>query len=68
MKESFESHPDVIEFNATYKLLKIRRAVYIMVGFDGVGCSTIVGIGILEEESRESLTWLLETFKKVNPS
>ena len=66
MKEDFQSYPEIIFIDATYKLTESRLLVYIFLVEDFMGESEIAGVGLLVSENAESLRWLLNAFKENN--
>uniref|UniRef100_A0A7M5WSU9 ZSWIM1/3 RNaseH-like domain-containing protein n=2 Tax=Clytia hemisphaerica TaxID=252671 RepID=A0A7M5WSU9_9CNID len=68
MKKDFASFPEVMCIDATYKLLEIRLPVYIFLVEDSMGLSEVVGVSVLVNEMKETIVWLIDTFKKLNPS
>ena len=66
MKEDFQSYPEIIFIDATYKLTELRLPVYIFLVEDFIGDSEIAGVGLLVSENVESLRWLLNAFKGNN--
>ena len=66
MKEDFQSYPEIIFIDATYKLTELRLPVYIFLVEDSMGESEIAGVGLLMSEKAESLRWLLSAFKGNN--
>ena len=66
MKEDFQSYPEIIFIDATYKLTELRLPVYIFLVEDSMGESEIAGVGLLMSENAESLRWLLSAFKGNN--
>ncbi|XP_051165308.1 uncharacterized protein LOC127284065 [Leptopilina boulardi] len=62
------AYPEIIFIDATYKLLKIRGVLFLMLVEDSKGGSEIVGVCILMSEDYESVTWMMETFKSVHHS
>ena len=66
MKEDFQSYPEIIFIDATYKLTKLRLPVHIFLVEDSMGESEIAGVGLLMSENAESLRWLLRAFKGNN--
>ena len=67
MKAIFQSYPELICVDATYKLLELRFPVYIILIEDGNGQSEIVAVFLLLEETQESLSCVLDIFQKNNP-
>ena len=68
MRRVFDAYPEIIFFDATYKLLELQFPVYLFVVEDANGETDIVGLGFLVVEDAESLGWLVETFMQKNPS
>ena len=68
MRRVFDAYPEIIFFDATYKLLELQFPVYLFVVEDANGETEIVGLGFLVVEDAESLGWLVETFMHKNPS
>ena len=66
MKEDFQSYPEIIFIDATYKLTELRLPVYIFLVEDFIGGREISGVGLLVSENVESLRWLLNAFKGNN--
>lgn len=58
----------MIFVDATYKLLSIKAAVYLVIVEDSNGTSEIVAVCILMYEGKNSVTWFFETFKSFNNS
>ena len=66
MKQCFHSYPEVVFLDATYKLLEIGIPIYILLCEDSNGMSEVVFVCLLVTEDQESITWMLDTFKKRN--
>ena len=66
MKEDFQSYPEIIFIDVTYKLTELRLPVYIFLVEDSMGENEIAGVGLLMSENAESLRWLLSVFKGNN--
>ena len=66
MKEDFQSYPEIIFIDATYKLTELRLLVYIFLVEDFMGESEIAGVGLLVSENAESLRWLLNALRENN--
>lgn len=62
------AYPEIVFIDATYKVLKIRAALYLMLVEDSAGSSEIIGICILMSEDFDSVTWMMETFKEIHHS
>ena len=66
MKNCFNSYPEIVFIDATYKLLDINTPVYVMLVEDSNGQSEIVFTCLLVNEDHDSVKWMMETFKKRN--
>lgn len=66
MKNILDAYPEMICVDATYKLLELRFPVYIILIEDGNGQSEVVAVFLLQEETEESLTCVLDVFIKHN--
>lgn len=66
MKNCFDSYPEIVFIDATYKLLDINTPVYVMLVEDSNGQSEIVFTCLLVHEDRDSVKWMMETFKNRN--
>ena len=66
MREAFKAYPEIIFIDATYKLLELGLPVYLMLCEDSNGQSEIVCVCLLCCEDTNSMTWMMETFKKYN--
>ncbi len=67
MMEAFQAYPELVCIDATYKLLELRLPVYSMLCEDSNGLSEIIAVCLLVQEDTESMTWMVESFKKLNP-
>ena len=67
MKSVFSSYPEVLLVDATYKLTDLRMPVYLMMCIDGNGQGEIVLVFLTAVESEESITKMVQAFKKINP-
>lgn len=68
MKQCFDSYPEIIFLDATYKLLEIGVPAYLLLCEDSNGMSEIVFVCLLVMEDQPSILWMMETFKKRNPA
>uniref|UniRef100_A0A1X7TS70 Uncharacterized protein n=1 Tax=Amphimedon queenslandica TaxID=400682 RepID=A0A1X7TS70_AMPQE len=68
MKNILNSYPEVVCVDATYKLLELRFPVYIMLIEDGNGQSEIVAVFLLQEETEESISSVIDMFIRQNPA
>ncbi|KAF2892324.1 hypothetical protein ILUMI_13848 [Ignelater luminosus] len=67
MERNMEAWPEFLAFDGTYKLLKNGCTVYIFLFEDSNGESRIAGVGILSTEDKDTITWLIRSFKSLNP-
>ena len=66
MRTVFNSYPEVLLFDATYKLTELRMPLYLLMAIDGNGHSEIVGLYLTVSETATSLQGMLQAFKKMN--
>lgn len=66
MRDTFKAYPELLCLDATYKLLELRLPVYLMLSEDSNGQSEIAAVCLLVQEDATSVTWMVETFKKLN--
>ena len=66
MKTAFSAYPELLCLNATYKLLELGLPVYLMLSEDANGQSEVFTVCLLAEEDAESVTWMVDAFKKNN--
>lgn len=66
MKNCFNSYPEIVFIDATYKLLDINTPVYVMLVEDSNGQSEIVFTCLLVHEDQDSVKWMMEIFKERN--
>ena len=66
MKDIFAAYPEFICINATYNLLELRFPVYILLLEDGNGLSEIATVFLMPEETEESMSYMIDFFKKEN--
>ncbi|XP_031784658.1 uncharacterized protein LOC116417165 [Nasonia vitripennis] len=66
MKQNMKKYPEVMCIDSTYKIFSLRFSLMFFVIEDGEGRSHIVAVGILVNESRPIVKWLMEWFKKDN--
>ena len=53
MRNIYMKFREVMLVDATYKLLDLRMPVYLLLVVDGNGSSEIIGLFLVEEESKE---------------
>ena len=68
MKYNFNCFPEVILFDATYKLNELRMPLYLMLVIDGNGQSEIVSLFLTSLETKAAITNMINAFKSANPS
>lgn len=68
MAAIFDKYPEVVIFDATYKLNNRRMPLFIMLAIDGEGNSEIACLFFIRSESREALFPMMEHFKKEKPA
>ena len=66
MKLNFSSYPELLFMDATYKLNELRIPVYILLVEDSLGLSEVVGVALLVNKTKESISWLIQTFAENN--
>ena len=66
MREDFSSYPEILFMDATYRLTELRFPCYFFMVEDSLGLTEIVGVGLVVNETKDTLKWLAETFKKHN--
>ena len=66
MKEAFQAYPELVCIDATYKLLELGLPTYLMLCEDSNGQSEIVTVCLLVTEDKDSMTWMVATFKNHN--
>ena len=66
IKSIFDSYPEVILVDATYKLNNLRMPLYLMMCIDGNGQGEIV-LFLTMMKTEEAITKMVQTFKCTNP-
>lgn len=66
MKEKFRHFPELVMVDATYKLNNLRMPVFLQLIVDGNGESEIVSVFVVVSEDANTMTELVEVFKKHN--
>ncbi len=66
MQHNFEKYPEVILFDATYKLNNVDMPLFIQCVIDAEGQTEPVNLFICRSESRVSIGTMLDIFKKYN--
>ena len=62
----FQSYPELLFIDATYKLNDLYMPLYVLLCIDGNGESEIVCLWLVQHEDKVTLTKLLLEFKKHN--
>jgi len=65
MKYNFSCYPEVILFDATYKLNEFRMPLYLMLVIDGNGNREIVSMFLTSTETKSAMN---KAFKSTNPN
>ena len=68
MKDMFQSFPEVLFVDATYRINNLQMALYVLLVEDGNGESEIVGFWLLREETAEMITSAVNQFVSDNPA
>ena len=66
MKDVFNTYPELIFVDATYKLLNIGVPTFLFLSEDSNGQSEISAACLLVSEDSRSIKWMVETFKHCN--
>ena len=66
MKNMFDKYPEMKLVDATYRLLDLRLPVYLILVIDRDGFSEIVGLFLVEQESKEVISSVVNEFKERN--
>ena len=66
MRNMYMKFPEVMLVDATYRLLDLRMPVYLLLVIDGNGLSEIIGLFLVEEESKEVISSIINNFKEKN--
>ena len=67
MKFNFQSYPEVLMVDSTYKLNDLRMPLYIMLIVDGNGQSEVASMCLTSLETKEAITKMVQSFKSNNP-
>lgn len=68
MSHLYDKYPEVILFDATYKLNNHNLPLFIQLCIDGNGQTEIASLYICRSESRKGIDAMLEVFKELNPN
>lgn len=67
MKRYFDTYPDILLMDATYKLNDRRMPLFFMLVIDGNGESHIAAMFVIKSENYDIVSKMFTTFKKHNP-
>lgn len=67
MKQYFDSYPDLVMFDGTYKLNDRRMPLVVMLVVDGNGESQVAGLCIVRSENTATFTTVFIAFKEESP-
>jgi len=67
MKFNFQSYPEVLMVDFTYKLNNLRMPLYVMLIVDGNGQSEVVSLCLTSLETKEAILKMVQSFKANNP-
>lgn len=67
MRDMFDSYPEILLVDATYKLNDLRLPLYVMLVVDGNGESEIVGLMLAADEQQDTVRQMMIFFKELNP-
>ena len=68
MRTVSSSYPEVLLFDATYKLTDLRMPLYLLMAFDSNGHAEIAGVYLTVNETATLLRQMLTAFKRLNDS
>ncbi|CAB3995110.1 zinc finger SWIM domain-containing 1-like [Paramuricea clavata] len=68
MKIAYDSFPEMLFIDATYKLNELKMPLYIMLGEDGNGESEIFCTFIVSNEEKPTIQKMVQIFKNHNPT
>lgn len=68
MKKLFAAYPELLMVDTTYKLNDLWMPVFLQLVQYGNGESEIISVFVIANENSETLTCLLDMFKKHNPN
>ena len=66
MQENFRKYPEFVMIDATYKLNDLRMPLFLLLIVDGNGLSEVVALWIATDESKDTLTHMMKSFKEHN--
>ena len=67
MKFNYQCYPEVLMVDSTYKLNDLRMPLYIMLIVDGNGQSEVVSQCLTSLETKEAISKMVQSFKKIIP-
>ncbi|CAG5090336.1 Protein of unknown function [Cotesia congregata] len=66
MRSDFQSWPEIVFLDGTYKLTNNGMTMMIFLVEDGNGRGQVVGVGLLATEELDVMEWMVKTFKESN--
>ena len=66
MRNMYMKLPEVMLVDVTYKLLDLRMPVCLLLVIEGNGLSELIGLFLVEEESKEVISSIVNNFKEKN--
>ena len=66
MKKIYETYPEILLVDATYKLLELRLPVYLLLVIDGDGLSEIAALFVLADELKSTVENIVKVLRKHN--
>lgn len=66
MQDNFRRYPEFVMIDATYKLNDLRMPLFVLLIVDGNGQSEVVALCITTDESKETITQMMQSFKRHN--
>ena len=68
MKDAYDSFPEMIFIDATYKVNELKMPLYVMLGEDGNGESEVFATFLVSNEEKPTIEKMIQIFKSQNPS
>ena len=68
MRTHFDLYGDIVIMDSTYRVNKYKLPIVLFSGFTYSGKKCLFGIGIVNNETRETYEWLLSQFFEAHPS
>ena len=68
MRNIFQTYPQFLCIDATYKVNDLRMPLYVLLIENGNGQNEIVGMWLVSDETEEMMTEMIKLFKEQNPT